>query len=185
MEHIKQNKMTVEQIKSAVDNGMIVNWENPMYTVVKDNNGKYLIKCGNGSSIGLTWQDCTTLNGKEEDFFVSDSLQYPVAIEGNGDTGAVVCIDREELKDILTVLSYSEIKGFSTDIDVICNNVTFSQLVEVFRQVARKGNLPSLSEESYKDIIYCLVGDHDICAGESVDISDEQKQLFKKFLTLL
>lgn len=185
MEHIKQNKMTVEQINQAVDNGMIVHWGNPMYTVIKDGNGRYLIKCDNGSSIGLTWNDGKTLNGKEEEFFVSDSNAYPVVIEGNEDTGNIVCMDRDDLIDNLNVLLDSEIKGFTTNLNVISDNATFSQLVEVFRQVARKGNLPSLSEESYKDIIYCLVGEEDLLAGESVDISDEQKELFKIFLTLL
>jgi len=63
--------MTAQEIKQAVDNGKTVFWKQENYKVVKDNLGQYLIECdNNGHCIGLTWTDGTTLNGKEEDFFI-------------------------------------------------------------------------------------------------------------------
>ncbi len=63
--------MNTAEIKKAVDEGKNVYWSNLGYKVVKDKNDEYLIKCTvNNSCIGLTWQDGTTLNGKEEDFFI-------------------------------------------------------------------------------------------------------------------
>jgi hypothetical protein len=62
--------MTVQEIKTAVDNGKTVHWSNELYTVIKDKIGQYLIVCTNGYCIGLTWMDNTTLNGKEQDFYI-------------------------------------------------------------------------------------------------------------------
>lgn len=65
--------MTVQEIKSAVDNGITVHWSNELYTVIKDKL-KYLIKCSsNNHCIGLTWKDGTTLNGKESEFYISEN----------------------------------------------------------------------------------------------------------------
>lgn len=68
--------MTLQEIKSAVDSGQTVHWANSNYKVVKDKNGDYLIGFNidgrNPNYIGLTWRDGVTLNGKEEDFFISN-----------------------------------------------------------------------------------------------------------------
>ena len=64
--------MTIQEIKQAVDNGQTVYWSNGSYTVIKSNDD-YLIRCSNGSCIGLTWADGTTLNGREKDFFIKPS----------------------------------------------------------------------------------------------------------------
>lgn len=61
--------MTLTEIKQAIAEGKKVYWSNLSYEVVKGKED-YLIKCLNGSAIGLTWADGTTLNGKEEDFFM-------------------------------------------------------------------------------------------------------------------
>lgn len=61
--------MNLQQIKTAVDNGLIVHWANKGYKVIKDNKGQYFI-VSNGFFIGLTWQDGVTLNGKEEQFYI-------------------------------------------------------------------------------------------------------------------
>ena len=61
--------MTAAEIKAAVDAGRAVYWENPGYRVIKDNIGQYLIVCtANKYTIGLTWRDGVTLNGKPEQF---------------------------------------------------------------------------------------------------------------------
>lgn len=60
---------TVQDIKSAVDNGQKVIHHNNAYRVIKDDLGQYLIYCTlNGFCIELTWRDGVTLNGKLEDF---------------------------------------------------------------------------------------------------------------------
>lgn len=65
--------MTLAEIKQAIADGKTVCWGNVGYTVVnaqqhkKDN---YLIKHHSGHCIGLTWADGTTLNGKEDEFFI-------------------------------------------------------------------------------------------------------------------
>lgn len=63
--------MTIAEIKSAVDAGLKVHCLNSMYYVTKDNIGQYLIKRKMTSfCIGLTNEDGTELNGKEEEFYV-------------------------------------------------------------------------------------------------------------------
>jgi hypothetical protein len=73
--------MNLAEISAAVDAGDTVHWQSPEYTVRKgpahpDTPGsninpalKYTIDHVNGQSIGLTWRDGTTLNGKEADFY--------------------------------------------------------------------------------------------------------------------
>jgi len=56
-----QQLNTIEEIKSAVNNGQTVYAGSAAYTVIKDTLGRYLIKCG-AHYIGLTWSDDTTLN---------------------------------------------------------------------------------------------------------------------------
>lgn len=64
--------MTVDEIKKAVDEGKIVRWSNELYLVHKVGDS-YLITCTlNDHTIGLTWLDGVTLNGKEEDFYVEE-----------------------------------------------------------------------------------------------------------------
>jgi len=80
----ERKDMNLEEIKEAVDSGKTVYWKQPNYIVKKDE-GKtlcpdtmqhipyvnYNIVClENGYTIGLTWNDETTLNEKEEDFHV-------------------------------------------------------------------------------------------------------------------
>jgi hypothetical protein len=65
--------MTLHEIKTAVDSGQAVYWTNVCYRVVKDRFGGYSIECVNGSTVGLTWLDGVTLNGKPEDFFTMES----------------------------------------------------------------------------------------------------------------
>jgi hypothetical protein len=76
--------MNVEEIKAAVDEGKTVCWGHEGYEAQKFESKsldpdtlqsipykKYEIVClSNNHMIGLTWADETTLNGKEEDFFV-------------------------------------------------------------------------------------------------------------------
>jgi hypothetical protein len=61
--------MTSQEIKDAVDNGKTVQYGSG-YEVIKFKND-YFIRCrSNAYTIGLTWSDGVTLNGKEEDFFI-------------------------------------------------------------------------------------------------------------------
>jgi predicted RecA/RadA family phage recombinase len=66
--------MNAHEIKQAINNGKKVYWSSKAYQVIKDKNNEYFIKCTlNEHCIGLTWADNTTLNGKEEDFFISNN----------------------------------------------------------------------------------------------------------------
>lgn len=67
--------MTATEIKSAIDSGKKVCWKNPAYEVIKGKD-EYLIRCRlNQHCIGLTWQDGVTLNGKEEDFYITTLIE--------------------------------------------------------------------------------------------------------------
>ena len=64
--------MTLDQIKSAVNEGKIVHWSHEGYVVRKDNIGQFNIIClQNDTCIGLTWKDGETMNGKPEEFFIA------------------------------------------------------------------------------------------------------------------
>ena len=60
--------MTLQEIKSAVNQGKNVYWKNTVYRVVKGDFNQYLI-VHEHSVIGLTWLDGVTMNGAESDFF--------------------------------------------------------------------------------------------------------------------
>jgi hypothetical protein len=67
--------MTAAEIKSAIDSGKKVCWHNPTYEVIKTKD-EYLIRCRlNQHCVGLTWQDGVTLNGKEEDFYITTLIE--------------------------------------------------------------------------------------------------------------
>ena len=66
--------MTLNEIKTAVNEGKKVFWANTNYEVIRDNIGQWLIRCKlNDYCIGLTWLDNVTMNGEEKDFFVMGS----------------------------------------------------------------------------------------------------------------
>ena len=62
--------MNLQEIKQAIADGKTVCWSNIGYKVIKDKKDNYLIKHNSGNCIGLTWADNTTLNGKEDEFFI-------------------------------------------------------------------------------------------------------------------
>lgn len=66
--------MTLKEIKAAVKAGKVVHWANSRYTVGCVLTGGvhecWFIACDGGSTIGLTWVDGVTLNGKPEEFFI-------------------------------------------------------------------------------------------------------------------
>jgi len=63
--------MTLQEIKANVKQGNKVYWSNTSYEVTVDTRGQWVISSNGGHHIGLTWADGVTLNGKEQDFFVS------------------------------------------------------------------------------------------------------------------
>ena len=68
--------MTLEEIKTAVDAGDRVHWVNSGYVVTRDDLGQYLITfTRNGSAIGLTSRDGTSLNGQPDEFFIEESAE--------------------------------------------------------------------------------------------------------------
>ena len=67
--------MNLGQIKKAVRDGQTVCHQTPNYHVIlhtfKSGEEQWLIKSmSNNHCIGLTWADETTLNGKEEEFYI-------------------------------------------------------------------------------------------------------------------
>jgi hypothetical protein len=69
---ILEVRMTLDDIKAAVDAGQTVHWANTGYVVHKDRLGQYLITyVPNGSCIGLTDRGGHRLNGKEAEFFIA------------------------------------------------------------------------------------------------------------------
>jgi hypothetical protein len=78
----KEDRMTLDEIKAAVDAGQTVHWANTGYVVHKDRLGQYLITyVPNGSCIGLTDRSGYWLNGKEAEFFIArleDGAENPV-----------------------------------------------------------------------------------------------------------
>lgn len=62
--------MSLTEIRAAIAAGKKVHWSHEGY-VVAGKVGSELITClGNNHSIGLTWMDGVTLNGKESEFFI-------------------------------------------------------------------------------------------------------------------
>jgi len=71
---LEEVRMTLDDIKAAVDAGQTVHWANTGYVVHKDRLGQYLITyLPKGSCIGLTDQEGQRLNGKAVEFFLSGS----------------------------------------------------------------------------------------------------------------
>jgi hypothetical protein len=70
--------MKLPEIKKAVNDGKTVHWANELYIVSK---GHYasgeenwsIICTSNQHTIGLTWQDGKTMNGKESEFFIAQT----------------------------------------------------------------------------------------------------------------
>ncbi len=66
--------MNIEQIKHAVQAGRTVHWASPLYRVIQDRLGRFLILCdANQDCIGLTHRDGVTLNGRESQFFEGEN----------------------------------------------------------------------------------------------------------------
>ena len=103
--------MTLEEIKQAVKNGKTVHWSNDSYKVVyqpykllnqlkDDPADRWMISCSNGHSIGLTWSDGVTLNGKEDAFYI--------ALSGEERLRQVLLDFADQIDDIARKISRSE-----------------------------------------------------------------------------
>jgi hypothetical protein len=67
--------MTLQEIKTAVDNGTTVYWKNSGYKVVKDSIGQYMVEYEqNGHCTGLTHKDGVTLIYNEADFYTIPTI---------------------------------------------------------------------------------------------------------------
>jgi len=68
---------TIEQIKSAVDNGLKVKWANRGYDVIRDKIGQYLIVFWpNNYAIGLTNMEGDKLNGDIAEFYIEGETEW-------------------------------------------------------------------------------------------------------------
>ena len=65
--------MTLNEIKNAVLAGKTVHWSTTAYAVkYNDQGGFNIVYTPDGNCIGLTWRDGVTLNGNENEFFISN-----------------------------------------------------------------------------------------------------------------
>ena len=65
--------MTLDEIKAAVLAGETVHWSTTAYAVkYTDRGGFNIVYTPDGNCTGLTWRDGVTLNGKENEFFISN-----------------------------------------------------------------------------------------------------------------
>ena len=67
--------MTLDEIKAAVLAGKTVHWANSLYVVTySDKTKKFNVVCrDNQYTTGLTHRDGVTMNGKPEEFYISDT----------------------------------------------------------------------------------------------------------------
>ena len=65
--------MNLQEIKQAIEEGKKVYWSNTSYEVIKGKFDYLITYVPTGNAIGLTWQDGTTLNGNERDFFMDEN----------------------------------------------------------------------------------------------------------------
>ncbi len=63
--------MTLIEIRAAIAAGKTVHWSNAGYIVSGSVGNELITFTGNNHSIGLTWLDGVTVNGKPHEFFVA------------------------------------------------------------------------------------------------------------------
>lgn len=67
--------MTLAEIKAAHAQGRTVHWMNEGYTVAGKDPDNLRIEFWDNHAIGLTRADETTLNGREEDFYIASTRE--------------------------------------------------------------------------------------------------------------
>ncbi len=65
--------MNLQEIKNAVDSGVIVHHHHAGYRVIKGAAGYMISNVYNNNCIGLTWRNGVTMNGKEADFYIPET----------------------------------------------------------------------------------------------------------------
>ena len=99
--------MTLEEIKEAVNKNIEVYYKNSNYVVTRSGD-EYFIMCldGNAHTIGLTWADDLTMNGKEKDFFMMRSSEDMIRLLVDNDIRIIfengAHEDYEFLSNVLT-----------------------------------------------------------------------------------
>lgn len=63
--------MTLAEIKKAVRSGKTVHWASEGYDVVYSHKEWYIVCTQNNHTIGLTWIDGITMNGRPNEFYIS------------------------------------------------------------------------------------------------------------------
>ena len=66
--------MNLQEIKDAVDAGKVVHWNNDGYTVKLWAAGYFIVCESNQNATRLTWADGVTMNEKEEDFYIGETV---------------------------------------------------------------------------------------------------------------
>lgn len=65
--------MTIQQIKSAVDNGQVVHYASQYYTVIKNELDQYLISCSIERRCDSLINNAGQLNGYPWKFYIGDN----------------------------------------------------------------------------------------------------------------
>lgn len=136
--------MKLEEIKKAVDDGRIVHHQSDAYVVQKDRIGQYLIKCTfNDYCIGLIWQDGTTMNGNEEEFYI---------------------------EKIQTITTLTDVKNFIREIKEM--DINFHPDDDIADYFTFRENLPKLSQAEAQRLSALLDDCFGVCDKEDVNIYD-------------
>ena len=144
--------MKLEEIKKAVDDGRIVHHQSDAYVVIKDRIGQYVIKCTfNDYCIGLTWQNGTTMNGNEDEFYI------------------------EKIQSISTI---QDVKNFLREINE--TNILSHIDDDLSDYFTARANLPKLSQEEAARMSALLDDCFAICDKEDVFIYELVGEILTK-----
>jgi hypothetical protein len=114
--------MTAQQIKDAVLQGNKVFYGHKVYEVVTDKHNQWLIKyIPNGHCFGLTWEDGTTLNGDEYDFYIEDLFLADIEHDFPKDVSAILNsfdFNTDAYSECKRILELIEPLGYSFDYDL-------------------------------------------------------------------
>lgn len=162
--------MNLHEIKSAIENGQAVKWQNDGYNVIKDGNGQYLIEFeANRHSIGLTHADGQTLNGCEADFYIKEmrqSLPVSMAInDGQAErwqsknmtaTAANMAINGQFFINAKLDAEKLELCAGLID-DMLMHSIVEDHLRPVLQDMTARGNGRITDNEAAEYIMQCLL----------------------------
>ncbi len=121
--------MTLAEIKEAVNKNIEVYYKSSNYVITRSGDEYYIMSLGGDEhTIGLTWMDGITMNGKEEDFFTMRSSEEIIKLLVEYDIESIMNSakhqDYEFLSNVLTGDGFTQY-----------NNMTAAQLHIEYREM--------------------------------------------------